>query len=63
MHKAVCPACSKSILINPKPKLGQRVVCPGCRAELEVVEIEPLELDWPFDDDYVDDDEDFADND
>lgn len=55
MHKAVCPACSKSILLGPKPKLGQRVVCPSCKADLEVAWLEPLELDWPFDEEVEDD--------
>jgi len=31
--------------------MGKRVVCPVCRAELEIVWLDPIELDWPYDDD------------
>ena len=31
--------------------MGKKVVCPNCDAELEVVETEPVELDWAYDDD------------
>jgi hypothetical protein len=37
------------------------VTCSRCDAELEVVWLDPVELDWPFIDDY-DDEEDYYDD-
>jgi len=54
MHKTQCPMCDAVVTLQNKPKLGQRVVCPGCDAALEVVWLDPLELDWPLDE-YEDD--------
>lgn len=56
--KAVCPDCGEAVTLRGSVRLGQEVVCPHCDAELEVVETEPLELDWAYDDyDYDDEDE------
>jgi hypothetical protein len=32
--------------------MGQRVGCPVCREKLEVIWLHPVELDWPFEDEY-----------
>jgi lysine biosynthesis protein LysW len=34
---------------NPHPRLGQKVICPHCDVELEVISVDPLELDWAYD--------------
>jgi len=39
--------------------MGSQVTCPECDAELEVVWLDPIELDWPFDDEDYDDDDDY----
>jgi lysine biosynthesis protein LysW len=40
--------------------VGEEVICPHCEADLEVVSLDPLELDWawiePAGDQDVDDD-------
>ncbi len=42
-----CPECGQFFeLANPKE--GQRVGCPNCQARLEVLNLEPLELDWAY---------------
>jgi lysine biosynthesis protein LysW len=51
MAKADCPSCGNKVPLGPKPKMGQRVKCSACYTELEVVWLEPVELDWPYDDD------------
>ena len=57
--KSVCPDCGEEITLRGNIRLGQEVVCPHCDAELEVVETDPLELDWAYDDgDYDDEEED-----
>jgi alpha-aminoadipate carrier protein LysW len=58
MEAAECISCGSEIRFREKPKLGQLVKCPRCDAELEVVWLDPVEVDWPFVDDY-DDDEDY----
>ena len=39
-------------MLNPL-KVGRSVTCPCCEAELEVIDLDPVELDWA----YYDDDE------
>ena len=54
-----CPACNHKIIIGGHPRIGQRVTCSACRAELAVIWLDPIELDFPYDDD----DDDYEDND
>lgn len=67
MASAKCPMCSASVSVPSKVKQGDIVFCEACDAELEVVNLKPLELDWPLDgeefefayEDYGDDDDDY----
>ncbi|UCD41076.1 MAG: hypothetical protein JSV69_10860 [Chloroflexota bacterium] len=46
-------------------KVGSKVLCSGCDAELEIVSLIPLELDWPYDggfDYYFGDEDTFEDH-
>lgn len=61
MARAWCPDCDSAILINPKPMVGKRLTCPHCDAELEVIGLDPVELDWVYeepDDDWEDEEDD-----
>ena len=49
MAIAFCPDCEDPIQLGDRPKVGQRVTCHSCGAELEIIETAPLELDWAFD--------------
>jgi len=49
METAPCPECNHEIAL-PRPREGQRLPCPNCGAELEVISSEPLELDWAYTD-------------
>jgi lysine biosynthesis protein LysW len=49
MAIAFCPDCEESISLGPRPKVGQRITCPHCNADLEVIDTSPLELDWAYD--------------
>jgi lysine biosynthesis protein LysW len=51
MTKADCPSCEAKVNVGSSPKMGKRVVCPVCHTELEIVWLDPVELDWPYDDD------------
>ncbi len=55
MVKADCPSCGTKVSIGLNPKMGQRLFCPQCSTEVEVVWLDPVELDWPYDDDGDDD--------
>ena len=52
---APCPDCGENITLRGPVRVGKEVTCPHCEAELEIVETEPVELDWAYDD--VDEDE------
>ena len=57
MKVAKCPLCGERIKVGVKPWVGQEVECPACDAELVVVGMNPLSLDWPYDDEgYFDSD-------
>lgn len=62
MTIGVCPACEQDITVN-RPEEGQKITCPKCGDELEVVGVNPLELDWHYEDDEWDDDDDWDDDD
>jgi lysine biosynthesis protein LysW len=51
---AKCPACEARIVLGRKPRIGQGVICTTCKERLEVVWLNPIELDWLVDDDYDD---------
>jgi len=57
MEVTNCISCDEEIRLRKPPKIGMLVTCSGCGAEFEVVWLDPLELDWPFIDDW-DDEED-----
>jgi lysine biosynthesis protein LysW len=52
---ATCIGCDEELVIGGRLRLGMRVVCGNCGARLEVVSLDPLEVDWA---DEGDDDED-----
>jgi lysine biosynthesis protein LysW len=45
---APCPGCGWMVIPGARPSEGQPVTCPNCGAYLEVINLEPLELDWAF---------------
>lgn len=60
---AICPDCDAEVNLGADPRLGQKITCPNCEVELEVVSLDPLELNWDvsesddeWDDDWEDDD-------
>jgi alpha-aminoadipate carrier protein LysW len=54
MGETYCPECDAVITMNA-PQVGAVVHCPGCNVELEVVSIDPLDVYFPFDEDWHDD--------
>jgi lysine biosynthesis protein LysW len=50
MSAAICPECEAKINFDSPVEVGERVSCPECDIELEVISIKPLTLDYAFDD-------------
>lgn len=57
MSNLYCPECDEKLRVPGKPRLGQRFTCFNCGAELEVISVDPVEIDWAFDEPEDDDDE------
>ncbi len=64
---ARCPDCGEDIKLWPLIKEGEELICPHCEADLTVVGVDPVELDWAYAlpaeddedwDDWDDDDDD-----
>jgi len=45
-----CLDCAEPIVLESLPLLGQKILCAHCQAALEVINLEPLELDWAYND-------------
>ncbi len=45
---AYCPECDASLRLK-SVRLGQQITCRECGTSLEIVELDPIELDWVFD--------------
>lgn len=58
-----CPECDANIVFNKAPFLGQKKTCSECLAELEVIGLSPIELDWAYDYEEFDDEDDYDEND
>lgn len=48
----MCPYCNWKISFSETPKLGQQVTCLNCGERLEVSNLNPVELDYKYNDDY-----------
>jgi alpha-aminoadipate carrier protein LysW len=48
MPKTRCPNCDTTVKIE-KPREGVVITCPGCGVELEVITVDPLEVDFTDD--------------
>ena len=56
MITAECPSCGLPVQLGSKPKMGQQVNCGACDTELEIVWLDPIELDWVYEDEEGDED-------
>ena len=54
---APCPDCEYEIRFDATPNHGDRVTCPECWADLRVVSLDPLELQWVTEIEEIWDDE------
>lgn len=44
-HVAECPECAAEINLGPKTVKGEILVCEDCGAELEVISLDPPQVD------------------
>lgn len=59
MPSTACPECEEKVYVDAEAEQGDVVTCEECGADLEVVGLDPLELDlYEESDDYDDDDDD-----
>lgn len=47
---ALCVECDAELNIVGRVRLGQRIVCPNCGVQLEVISTHPIEVDVAYDD-------------
>ena len=47
---ALCVECDAELNIGGRVRIGQRIVCPNCGVQLEVISTRPLEVDIAYDD-------------
>lgn len=63
MPLATCPDCDADIHVDEEVDKGDIMICDECEARLEVVGLDPIELDAASDDDEDDDYDDDEDDD
>lgn len=56
MPTAVCPECDEEVYVDADSEQGDVVSCDECGADLEVVGLDPIELDLYEGSDDTDDD-------
>ncbi len=61
MPTAVCPECDEEVFVDAESEQGETVSCEECGAELEIVGLDPIELDIYEQAEYdkVDDEEEY----
>ena len=48
MPKTYCPDCDAVISVDD-PREGAMIKCPECDMELEIISLDPFEVDFPLD--------------
>ena len=57
-----CLLCYELIDVGVNPKLDRFITCKNCDGIFEIINLDPIMIDWPYyDDDYDDDDDIFFD--
>jgi len=58
MPTAICPECDEEVYVDPEVVQGDVIACEECGEALEVVGLDPIELDPYVDDGFDEFDED-----
>jgi alpha-aminoadipate/glutamate carrier protein LysW len=60
MPTTICPECDEEVYVDADSEQGDIVSCDECGADLEIVGLDPIELDiYEEGDDDFDDEEEF----
>ena len=51
MAKTYCPDCDAVISVG-NPREGAMIKCPECGVDLEIIAVDPFEVDFPLDDEW-----------
>ncbi|MGI8495750.1 MAG: hypothetical protein ACR2L1_10645 [Pyrinomonadaceae bacterium] len=57
MPSTACPECEEKVFVDAEAEQGDTVTCEECGADLEVVGLDPVELDLCEDGSNFDDEE------
>lgn len=57
-----CLACEDNVFVGRNPIFGSYVTCNSCDAEFQIIDLNPVLIDWPENDDYTDDEEGYYDD-
>ena len=61
MPTTACPECSENVFVDAESEQGDIIACEECGTQLEIVGLDPIELDIYADENFDDfDDEDEA---
>lgn len=53
-----CLSCGEGIHVGDNPKVSRFITCKRCEMVFEIINVDPILIDWPYcDDDYIDDEE------
>lgn len=53
-----CLLCNKIIDVGVNPIIGKFITCKNCESVYEIINIDPVMIDWPYyEDDYLDDED------
>jgi len=52
-----CIDCGSKYTLKGRIELGQEVVCPECETWMEVVSLDPIEVDWIYEEPDYDQEE------
>ncbi len=51
MPKTYCLDCDAPIQVTD-PEEGDIITCPECGAEFEIISVDPLDIDYPLDEEW-----------
>jgi len=49
-----CLSCGANIFVGSKIRIGTTVECGRCDSIFEVIDLDPMSIDWLYDDEYED---------
>jgi transcription elongation factor Elf1 len=45
---ADCLYCGEDVYVGRDPQIGNFVSCDSCDSQFEVIDLEPIMVDWPY---------------